>query len=38
MKDLCYQSKDNRLNTQKPGQGDRPTDYTRNHKEQYAKL
>ena len=38
MKDLLlYQSKDNMLFTQKPGQGDRPTGYTRNHKRQYVK-
>ena len=30
---MLYQSK-NMLITQKPGQGDRPTDYTRNCKQQ----
>ena len=35
---MLYQSKNNMLITQKPGQGDRPTDYTRNCKQQYVKL
>ena len=35
---MLYQSKDNILNTQKPGHGDRPVDYTRNRKRQYVKL
>ena len=29
---MLYQNKDNILNTQKPYQVDRPTDYTRNQK------
>ena len=29
---MLYQSKDNMLITQKPGQGDRPGDYTKNRK------
>ena len=36
-KDLCC-IKDNMLNTQKPGQGDRSADYTKNRKRQYVKL
>ena len=35
---MLYQSKDNMLITQKPGQGDRPGDYTKNRKRQYVKL
>ena len=34
---MLHQSKDNLLITQKPGQDDRPTVYTRNHKRQYVK-
>ena len=33
---MLYQNKDNILNTQKPYQVDRPTDYTRNQKWEYA--
>ena len=35
---MLYQSKDNTLNAQKPGQGDRSADCTRNCKQQYVKL
>ena len=35
---MLYQSKDNMLNTQKPGQGDISADYTKNRKRQYVKL
>ena len=35
---MLYQSTDNTLNTQQQGQSDKPGDYTRNCKQQYAKL